>query len=154
MPAFGFHHAAQGLNLIAINRPAGHDHFETVVVLGVVAAGDLNATAAQSAGRKIQHGCGDSAHVNDRHTGCTQAAYECSAQGRAAEPAIATHCHRVLALCPRYRAKGLTQCLGQLFLNARWHYAPNVISLEDRRGHMHERVFLSATGLKNEAVFA
>ena len=40
---FGLHELAKRLNVVAIDRPATQHHLEAVVILGVVAACDLNA---------------------------------------------------------------------------------------------------------------
>jgi hypothetical protein len=55
---------AQRLDLLAKNSAAGQHHLEAVVITRVVAAGELNAAAAQGAGGKVQHGRGRHANVD------------------------------------------------------------------------------------------
>ena len=75
-PALGLHDLSQALNFVTINSAATEDHFETVVVLRVVAARDLNAALAQGAGCKVQHGRCHSAHINHLHTCSDQATHQ------------------------------------------------------------------------------
>ncbi len=75
-PALGLHDLSQALNFVTINGAATEDHFETVVVLGVVAARDLNPALAQGAGCEVQHGSCHSAHINHLHACGDQATHQ------------------------------------------------------------------------------
>ena len=93
-PALRLDDLPQALDFVAINRATRQHHFETVVVLGIVAAGDLYARAGLGIGCKIKHGRGDHAHVHNSYTSAGQAAYQCRAERSAAEPAVTTHRNR------------------------------------------------------------
>ena len=93
MPTFILHHLTQALNLVPVNRPASHHHFETVVVLGVVAASDLYAAVAQGVSRKIKLWRGDHAHIDHFYTGVHQALYQRRCQRGPAQATITTHSH-------------------------------------------------------------
>ena len=84
MPTFILHHLTQALNLVAVNRPASQHHFEAVVILGVVAAGDLNAAVTQGVGGEIKLRRGDHAYIDHFNTHIQQALYQRLCQGRAA----------------------------------------------------------------------
>ena len=139
-PGFVLHHLAQGRNFVAINGAATHDHFEAVVVFGVVAAGDLNAAGAQRVRREIQHGRGAHAHINHLHTRGHQTAHQSRRQGRATQAPITSHGHRGLPLGQRLGAKGLAQTFGHGFVDGGRHDAANVIRFENAGGDVHERL--------------
>ena len=136
-PVFGLHHAAQRLDVFAVNGTPDHHHLETVVVPGVVAARYLDATGASRGGRVIQHGRGDHSHINDLDAGSDQATHQRSAQGWAAQSPVTANRHRAFALGQGNGPKGLADAFGGLFGNGGRHNAPDVVGLEDGSGYLH-----------------
>ena len=62
-PRLLFNDVLEGLNVVAKNSATTQNHFETVVVFGVVTACDLDATVAKGVGCKIKlWRCGE-AHI-------------------------------------------------------------------------------------------
>ena len=117
-------------------RCTGND-VARVVVLGIVAARDLDAAAAQRAGSKVQHRRGHRAHIDHLDAGGHQAADQRLHQGRAAQPAITPHRHRLFTQGLGCRPKRQPQGLSHLGVEGRGHDAPDVVSLEDRCVHLH-----------------
>ena len=108
LPSFVLHHLAQALNLIAVNSTTGHHHFEAVVVLGVVTAGDLNTAGAQGVGCEIQLRRGDHAHIDDLYPRVDQALHQGLHQLGPAQSAITPNGHFGFPLRQRLGAKGST----------------------------------------------
>ena len=108
------------------------------MVLGVVAASHLNARGGQRVGRKVQHGRGDRAHVNDVDTTGRQAAHQRSGQRWPAQAAISPDGHRFLTCSQRPAAKCLAQPKRHGFVDGGRHHAANVISLEDGCVELHD----------------
>ena len=114
LPGLGFDHLAQALDFVAINGAAAQHHLETVVVLGVVATGDLDATLACGAGREVQHGRGGQANVDHLDACGHQAANQRCREFRAAQAPITPHGHSVLSLRQGMRSKGFAQAFRHL----------------------------------------
>ena len=130
-PGFVHHHLAQGLDFVAVNGFAPHHHLESVVVARVVAASHLDAAITQGAGRKVQHGRGDHAHVNHLHAHVLQTAHQRCGKKGAAQTPVPAHGHSGLALAQRKRAKGAAQTQGDFFIDGGRDDAPNVIGFEN-----------------------
>ena len=96
-----------------------------------MAAGDLNAAAAQRVGGKVQHRRGGHSDINHLQAGCNQAAYQRRTQRRPAEPAVAANRHRQFTQRACRAAKGPTQRLGQVLIDGARHNAANIVSLEN-----------------------
>ena len=141
LPAFFFHGAAQGLDFLAINGAACQHHLEAVVVLGVVAARDLDAAGAQRVRREVQHGRGDHAHVDHFQARLHQALDEGCSQTGARQPPVAPHRHHPLALRTGRRAKRPAQAQCHRFVQGGGHDAANVIGFEDGGRCLHVRAF-------------
>ena len=129
-PAFVLHHLAQALNFFAVNGAACHHHLEAVVVLGVVAARDLDAASAQGVGGEIKLRCGHHAHIDDVHTCIHQSLHQGGGQRGPTQATISTHRHCGFALRQRLGAKGFAQRCGHLGVERGGHHTANVISLE------------------------
>ena len=138
-PAFALHGATQRLDLVAKDGTAIQHHLEAVVVLGVVAAGDLDAALAQRAGRKVQHGRGAGANVDHVQARLGQPELECRYQRRSRQPTVAPHRDRGLALGTRRRSKGPAQTACQRLVHGGGHDAADVIGLENGGSHLHGR---------------
>ena len=136
-PALSFHHLAQGLDVITINGAATQHHLETVVVLGVVTARDLDTAVAQRVGREIQHGRGDHAHIDDRDACVLQTVHQSLGQAGAAKTPVSAHGHGFLALRKCHRAKGTAQGASHLGRHRTGHDAANVIGFENTGGDLH-----------------
>ena len=106
LPRLIFNDVLQGLDFIAINSPATQDHFETVVIFGVVAARHLNTAVAQGVRRKIKLGCGGQPHVNDFNANSHQAAHQGGRQPGPAEATIASNRHGMPPFFHGQTAKG------------------------------------------------
>ena len=139
-PVFGLHHAADRLDVFAIDGAPAQDHLEAVVVLGIVASGDLDAAAAQGVGCEIKHRGGHHADVDHVHTGLDQAADQRGAEHRTAQTAVTTDGHAALALRHGDAAEGTTQRLGHLFVHGGRDDPADVIGLEDGGGDLQEQL--------------
>jgi hypothetical protein len=138
LPAFGLHHAAQGLDVLAVDRAAGQHHLEAVVVARVVAARHLDAAAAQRVRGKVQHGRGDHADVEHLHAGGHQPA-PAPPPARAGQAPVAPHGHHALAQRQRLGAEGQAQALGHGLVQGGGRGAADVVGLEDAGCHLHGR---------------
>ena len=136
-PVFGLHHAAQRLDVFAVNGAPGHHHLEAVVVPGVVAASDLDATGAGCIGSVVEHRRGDHSHVNHLDAGSDQATHQRRAQRWAAQSPITANRHRAFALGQGNGSKGLADAFGGLFSDGGRHNATDVIGFEDGGGYLH-----------------
>ena len=149
LPGFVFNGAAQRLDFIAKDGAAVEHHLEAVVVLGVVAAGDLDAGGTQGAGSKVQHRSGARANVDHVQAGFGQPQFQRRHQRRPRQAAIAPHGHGALAFGTRRRTKGAPQRARQCFVHRGGHHAANVIGLENGRMDLHRLAFTkrAETGL-------
>jgi hypothetical protein len=137
LAAVAFDELAQRLDVVAVDGAATHHHLEAVVVLGVVAARDLDAAVAQRGGGEVQHGRGDHAHVDHVDARGHQATDERGRQRRPAQAPVAAHGHGALALPARHGAEGQAQGFGHALVQRARHDAAHVIGLEDGGGHLH-----------------
>ena len=129
-PAFIGHGGAQSLDVLAINGAPSQHHLETVVILGVVAARDLNAAAAQRVRGKVQHRGGDHPHVNHHHAHIDQTLHQGRAEAGRTPAAVTTHGHRGLPTSRSLVAKGPTQSTGKVGVQGIGYQAPDVIGFE------------------------
>ena len=129
-PAFIGHGGAQSLDVLAIDGAPGQDHFETVVILGVVAARDLNAAAAQRVRGKVQHRGGDHPHVNHHHAHIDQTLHQGRAEAGRTPAAVTAHGHRGLPTSRSLVAKGTAQSTGKVGVQGIGYQAPDVIGFE------------------------
>jgi hypothetical protein len=132
--------ACADLDLVAIDGAPAHHHLEAVVVLGVVAARDLDAAGAQRAGGKVEHRRRHHADVNHFQARSDQPAHQCPAQGGAAQASIAANRHGGFALLAGDRAKRPADAFGHRFVHGGRHDAANVVCLEDGRGQLHGEI--------------
>ena len=139
LPILGLDALVQGLDLSAVNRPPSQHHFEAVVILGVVAAGDLDTAGAQRAGGKVQHGGGALANVDDRYPHVHQPGDQRLAQRWPRQAAIAAHGHGGLLCLAGGHAKGPAQGAGHVGIQGAGHDAAHVIGFEDGGGNVHVR---------------
>ncbi|MNM88790.1 hypothetical protein D3C81_1010130 [compost metagenome] len=140
--AAGFDTLAQGLDLFAVDRLAGEDHLEAVVVGGVVAAGDHDAGGGTDAvefdvGAEVDHGGGDHAQVEHVQAGSTQAFYEAGDQVRPRKPPVAADHDRLLAQLHGRRAERQSDLACDLAGERFAHDAADVIGFEDRGIDLH-----------------
>ena len=129
-PAFIGHDATQGLDVFTIDGAPSQHHFETVVILGVVAARDLDATAAQRVRGEIQHRGGDHAHVDHLQAHIDQALHQGCAQAGRAPAAVTTHGHHDFTTSHSLVAKGPAQSTGKVGVQGVGYQAPDVIGFE------------------------
>jgi hypothetical protein len=106
---------AQLLDVVAVDGAAGHHHLEAVVVLRVVAAGDLDAAGAAMraarGGHVVQHGRGHRAEVDHvQPGGHFSPRISAGHQARARQPAVAAHGHRLLPAARASEPKARPRC--------------------------------------------
>ena len=106
LPRLIFNDVLQGLDFIAINSPATQDHFETVVIFGVVTARHLNTAVAHGVRRKIKLGCGGQPHIDDFNAHCHQAVHQGCRQSRPTQATIASNRHGMPPFLHGQTAKG------------------------------------------------
>ncbi len=137
----GLHPPAQALDLLAMDGAPGEHHLEAVVVLGVVAAGDLDAARAAVPGARrrdvIEHRRRHRAEVDDVEAGRGEAANQGGGEPRAGAAAVAAHRHRALAGSDRFAAEGAAEVLGESLVDRLADDAADVVGLEDRSGDLH-----------------
>ena len=132
---------AQRLDLVAVDRTAGQHHLEAVVVLRVVAAGDLDARAAAvraaRGGHVVQHRCRHRTEVDHVQPGRCQPADQRRGQARAREAPVAPHRHRLFAGLQRLAAESPAEVLGKGLVDRLADDAADVIGLEDGGIDLH-----------------
>jgi hypothetical protein len=148
LPALGLHGDAQVLDFVAINGAATQHHLEAVVVLGVVAARDLDAAVAQRVGSKVQHGGGDHAHINDGDAGVLQAGHQGFDQSGSAQATVAANGDRGFPLGHGDGAKRPAQAARNVFVDGRRHDAADVVGFEDAGGELHVFSLCKVVGSK------
>ena len=137
VPAFSFHHVAQGLNLITINRAATQHHFEAVVIFRVVAAGHLDTAFAQRVGRKIQDRRGHHACIDHLDACSDQTANQRCHQRWPAQTPIAPDGNRFFAFSQSRAAERFAQSFCHGFVDGGRHDAANVVGFENGGCHLH-----------------
>ncbi|MPM78480.1 hypothetical protein SDC9_125491 [bioreactor metagenome] len=138
LPCLFVHRAAQALDFLAVDGLARQHHLEAVVILGIVAAGHLNAALAQRGGCKVQHGRGDHAHIDHLDAHVHQPGHQLRRERRAGQTSVAAHGHHALALGQRRHAKGPAQIAGNVFVQSAGNNAANVIGFEYGWRKWHE----------------
>jgi hypothetical protein len=137
----GFHQPAQLLDVLAVDRAAGQHHLEAVVVLRVVAAGDLDARGAAVPGARrghvIEHRRGDGADVDHVQPGRCQALDQGRHQRRPGDPSVTPHRHRLLAQPHGFGAEGSAQMFRERFVERLVDDAADVVGLEGRCFDVH-----------------
>ena len=136
-PSFLLNDVPEGLNFIAVNGAPTQDHFETIVVFGVVAARDLNARVAKGVGRKIKLWGGGQAHIQHLNAHRHQTANKGSRQNRSTQAPVTTHRHGVAALFHSQGTKSTPQALGHFHMDGARECAANVVCLENGCCHLH-----------------
>jgi hypothetical protein len=132
---------AQRLDVVAVDGAAGQHHLEAVVVLRVVAAGDLDAAGAAvfaARGRDVvEHRRGDRAQVHHVQAGGGQAADQRRAERRAGQAPVAADRHGLVTGQQRHRAEGTAQFVSKAVVDGIAHHAADVVGLEDGSGNLH-----------------
>src|SRR5205085_1423587 len=106
-------------------------HLEAVVVLRIVAAGDLDAAGGERVGREVQHGRRDHADIDDVDAAGDEAAHERSGERRTAEASVAADGDGFLAFAARHGAEGAAERFGDFFAQGGGDDAADVVGLED-----------------------
>jgi hypothetical protein len=129
--------------------PAGEHHLEAVVVLRVVAAGDLDAAAAAvlAARRRdvVEHRRRHRAEVDHVDPRRHQAADQRRGETGTRMPAVAADRDRPFAGGKRLAAEGATEVGREGFVDRLVDDAANVVGLEDRSVNLH-RVGMEGSG--------
>ena len=91
---------AQGLYGITGERFASQYHFQSVVIRGIVAAGNHDCRMrVQMISCKINHRRGNTPNINDVDAALLNAARQSGGKFHARQTSVATNCDRVLAAC-------------------------------------------------------
>jgi len=131
----GFDAHAQRLDRLAGECLAAQYHLETVVVGGVVAAGDHHGgMSAQVIGGKIGHRCRHQTEIDHVDTALADALRQCRRERRPGEPAVASDDDGILLACHRFRTDGVSDFFNYVRRQGFPHYAAYIIGLEDFLG--------------------
>ena len=143
----GFDARLELLNVVAVDGAAAHHHLEAVVILRVVAAGDLDAAGAAvlatRSGHVVQHGGGDGADVHHVQPGALQPLDQAGHQGWARQAPVAPHGHGLFARSHTFGAKGPAQVFGKGRVDVLADDAADVIGLEDGGIDLHAGALLA-----------
>ncbi len=142
---------AQLLDVVAVDGAAGQHHLEAVVVLRVVAAGDLDAARAAvpaaRGGHVVEHRRRHGAEVDDVQPRRGQAADQRGRQAGARQAAVAAHRHRLLAGRAGLAAEGAAQVPGEGLVDGLADDTSDVIGLEGAGVGLHAGVPEQARGI-------
>ena len=105
-----FHHAAELLYRLAVERGGAADGFESVELGGIVAAGDHDgAVGFEMEMRIVEHGRGDDAEIGDMAAAGLQAAHQRIAQARRTEARVAAQVDLAAGVALQVCAEGLAE---------------------------------------------
>ena len=112
-------------------------HFQSVVIRGVMAAGNHDGRMrVQMVRSKVHHRRGHSPNVNDVDPALLNAACQCGDKFHAGKPPVAAYDYAVLAACRGFRADGMTNDFNQLRGKRFTHDTANIVSLENFLGQV------------------
>ena len=130
LPAFAFDSLAQRLDVVAVDGSALQHHLEAVVVLGIVAAGNLDTAVAQRVRGKVKHGRGRQADVDHLRAGVHQTGNQRGGQFRPAQTSVTPHGYGAAAQLQGAGAKGAANRACHFRRECGRNHAADVVGLE------------------------